>query len=92
MASELGKLVEMMFTIPGMSNKVKVDLKSMTLKQVLVLSHVIERGIANDGSTSVLLSSLPKAEIEELRQFSEEMLEKAGLWELNEKFKSMGAK
>lgn len=76
---------------PGMNEPVRIDLK-ISRKNVLLLSHVIERGLfENDGSPSVLLQRTAEENIAELKQLSADCLARAGLTELNEKLAGLGA-
>ncbi|WP_244620353.1 hypothetical protein [Chitinophaga japonensis] len=82
--------MDTILSIPGMNDPVKIDLK-ISRRQVLVLSHVIERGVTGkEGSMAGLLESLPKEALTELGQLSGECLQKAGLVELYEKLKNLG--
>ncbi|WDF66190.1 hypothetical protein [Flavobacterium sp. KACC 22763] len=76
---------------PGMSEPVRIDLK-ISRKNVLLLHHVIERGLLeNDSDPSVLLKRTAEESIAELRQLSADCLARAGLAELNEKLARLGA-
>lgn len=87
--TELARLYETIMSIPGMNETVKIDLK-LPRKQVLLLSKVIERGLAEkgeeDGSSFLQLAS-PQSR-EDLRNVVSELLGKGGLSELNEKLES----
>jgi len=75
---------------PGMSEPVRIDLK-ISRKNVLLLHHVIERGLLQtDTSPSVLLQRTAEENIEELKQLSADCLGRAGLAELNEKLARLG--
>lgn len=89
--TDLTKVYETLLSIPGMNEAVKVDLK-LPRKQVLILSKVIERGLAeNGGATEPSILSLATPETrEELLKIAEELLAKGGLTEMNEKLKSFG--
>jgi hypothetical protein len=76
---------------PGMNETVKIDLK-ISRKNVLLLCHVIERGLLeNDGCPSVLLHRTAEENISELKQLSADCLGRAGLTELHEKLADLGA-
>lgn len=76
---------------PGMSEPVRIDLK-ISRKNVLLLHHVIERGLLeNDSGPSVLLKRTAEESIAELRQLSADCLARAGLTELDEKLARLGA-
>lgn len=90
--SEAGKLLETILSVPGMSENVKMDFK-ITRKSVLLLSNVIERGLSSkEGDKSSILDNIPEDSLKELKTFSEECLQKAGLTDLHEKLKSMNGK
>ncbi|MDT3402276.1 hypothetical protein [Mucilaginibacter terrae] len=86
----LEKVYETLLCSPGMNEAVKVDVK-INRKVVLLLSSVIETGLAPQGDKEVpgLLQIVPKEAVEELRQFTEDCLKKAGLTELSEKMRSL---
>lgn len=76
---------------PGMNEPVRIDLK-ISRKNVLLLSHVIERGLLeNDTSPSMLLQRTAEENINELRQLSADCLARAGLTETSEKLAGLGA-
>ena len=85
----IAKVFETILSIPGMNDNVKIQL-SMPRKNVLLLSKVIERGLAEkDGlSDDNILDITPKETLEELNAISDELLKKAGLIEMNEKLKT----
>ncbi|CAM3383247.1 hypothetical protein [Flavobacterium chungbukense] len=84
------RVFDTIMSSPGMNEMVRMDLK-ISRKNVLLLHHVIERGITeNEGSLSLLLQSIPKENTADLRQLSEECLQRAGLTELNGKLSDLG--
>ncbi len=85
----IAKVFETVLSIPGMNDNVKIQL-SIPRKNVLLLSKVIERGLAGkDGlNDDNILDIAPKETMEELNAISNELLKKAGLIEMNEKLKS----
>ncbi len=84
------RVFDTIMSSPGMNEMVRMDLK-ISRKNVLLLHHVIERGITeNESGLSVLLQSIPKENTDELRQLSEECLQRAGLTELNQKLSALG--
>lgn len=89
----MAQVYETLLCSPGMNEAVKVDVK-INRKTVLLLNSVIERGLtAKDGEQSQgLLELIPKETVEELKQFSEECLKKAGLTELSGKIKGWNVK
>jgi len=88
--NEVSKIYETILTIPGMNDEIKVPMKT-SRKNLLLLSKVIERGLngkdTDDKSISIL-DSLSKETLQELGEISTQMLNKAGLTEMNEKLKS----
>ncbi len=89
----MAQVYEALLCSPGMNEAVKVDVK-INRKTILLLNSVIERGVsAKDGDQSQgLLEFILKETVEELKQFSEECLKKAGLAELSEKMKAWNIK
>lgn len=89
--TDLTKVYETLLSIPGMNEAVKIDLK-LPRKQVLLLSKVIERGLAEDGDEtepSILHLATPEVRTE-LGKVVDDLLSKGGLTEMNEKLKSFG--
>lgn len=84
--TDVARIYDTVLSIPGMNDHVKIDLK-ISRKNVLLLNSVIERGlmVKEDEKTPNLLNTVSKETIQELRDFAEECLQKAGLVELNEK-------
>lgn len=78
------KVFDTVLSIPGMSEPVKIDLK-ISRKNVLLLSHFIERGLLLEKDEGSLMGSMPDEELVELKNVSNECLQKAGLVELNQK-------
>jgi hypothetical protein len=86
--NDVAKVFDTVLSIPGMSEVVKIDLK-ISRKNVLLLNHVIVRGLALENDVSGLLGSISKEDLSELRNVSEECLQKAGLVELNQKLTTL---
>lgn len=84
--SEFAKVYDTILSIPGMGDTVKIDLR-ITRKNVLLLSSVIDRGIAAKGDEKEggLLSNVKQENLDELKAIADECLEKAALTELSEK-------
>ena len=82
--NEVSKVYDTVLSIPGMNEMVKIDLK-ISRKNVLLLSHLIEQGLLQEKDSSILLSSLSEEGLLDLKNVSQECLQKAGLVELNEK-------
>jgi len=86
---EISKIYETLLSIPGMNDKIKIDLR-IPRKNVLFLSRIIERGLLqkeNDEKIPVL-EIISKETLQELILLSGEILEKAGLTDMNEKLKA----
>ena len=86
----LEKVYETLLCSPGMNEAVKIDVK-INRSAVLLLSSVIETGLTPEAGkeASGLLQLVPKEAVEELKQFTDECLKKAGLTELSEKMRSL---
>lgn len=82
--NDVAKVFDTILSIPGMNETVKIDLK-ISRKNVLLLNHVITRGLTLEKDAPGLLASFSEEGLSELRKMSEECLQKAGLVELNEK-------
>lgn len=89
--NDAAQVFDTILSIPGMNEPVKIDLK-ISRKNVLLLHHVIERGlIENQSNPSVLLQRSGQENIVELKQLSTDCLSRAGLTELNDKLAGLGA-
>lgn len=88
--NDVAKVFDTIFSIPGMNETVKIDLK-ISRKNVLLLNHVIERGLnaKGDDKSSLFLTSIPPENLQELKQFGDEFLQKAGLIEFSEKLSTL---
>jgi len=85
----LGTVYETLLCSPGMNEAVKIDLK-ISRKTILLLSSLIENGVAEKESTvQGILGLIPEQDREELKNFGDECLKKAGLKELSEKMKTL---
>jgi len=80
--NDVAKVFDTILSIPGMNEVVKIDLK-ISRKNVLLLNHVIEQGLSIEKDPSSLLGFIPEERLLELKDLSEECLQKAGLVELN---------
>jgi len=78
------KVFDTVLSIPGMSEPVKIDLK-ISRKNVLLLCHFIDRGVLLEKDEGSLMGSIAEDELVELKNVSQECLQKAGLVELNQK-------
>ncbi|MDR7371070.1 hypothetical protein [Flavobacterium aquidurense] len=86
--NEFAKVFDTVFSTPGMSEAVKIDFK-ISRKNVLVLSHFIEQGLLLEKDPSSLMGNLSEEGLSELKNISQECLQKAGLVELNQKLLSL---
>ena len=87
--TEIAKIYETLLSIPGMNEKIKIDLR-MPRKNVLFLSKIIERGLLSketDDKTPGVLEIVSNETLQELILMSGEILEKAGFTDMNEKLK-----
>ncbi|NCU04905.1 MAG: hypothetical protein GXC73_13045 [Chitinophagaceae bacterium] len=88
--NDVAKVYDTILSIPGMNDEMKISLK-ISRKNLLLLNKLIERGLngkeSNDQSISVL-DTVPKETLLELSNISAELLDKAGLTEMNEKLKA----
>ena len=82
--NEVAKVFDTIMSIPGMSEPVKIDLK-ISRKNVLLLSHFIEQGLLLEKDASSVMGSVSQEELTDLKNISQECLQKAGLVELNQK-------
>ncbi len=84
----MAKVFETVLSIPGMNDSIKIQL-SITRKDVLLLSKVIERGIyvKDSSDENNILNIASKETLEELTEIANDLLKKAGLIEMNEKLK-----
>ncbi|MBS7234113.1 hypothetical protein KHA90_24215 [Flavobacterium psychroterrae] len=87
--NEFAKVFDTILSTPGMNEVVKMDLK-ISRKNVLLLSHIMERGLAKtDDKTSPLLAGITQENLEELKALGDEFLTKSGLTELNKKLTTL---
>lgn len=89
--NDVAKVFDTILSTPGMNEMVKIDLK-ISRKNVLLLNHVIERGLSvKEKDTSVsLLGSVTEESLQELKVLADECLQKAGLIALSEKLNTLG--
>lgn len=88
--NDVAKVFDTILSTPGMNEIVKIDLK-ISRKNVLLLHHVIERGMTVENDVSGVLGSLSKEGLLELKNVAEECLQKAGIVELNQKLTTLSA-
>lgn len=84
---------ETLLSSPGMNEQVKIGL-NLSRKNVLLLTKVIELGLSNkEGNGEQSIVGIAKKEtLTELIALSEELLNKAGLQEMNSKLLTLSAK
>lgn len=92
--NDVAKIYETLLSIPGMNEEVKIPLK-ISRKNLLLLTKVIERGLngkeSDDKSISVLDIVAPET-MQQLGEISGQLLNKAGLAEMNDKLKELEKK
>ncbi|TPG38397.1 hypothetical protein [Flavobacterium pectinovorum] len=86
--NDVSKVYDTVLSIPGMSEVVKIDLK-VSRKIVLLLNHVISKGIEMKEDDGGLLANVSEEALLDLKNLSEECLQKAGLVELNQKLTTL---
>ncbi|MFV8347183.1 hypothetical protein [Flavobacterium sp. ZB4P13] len=89
--NDVAKVFDTILSTPGMNEIVKIDLK-ISRKNVLLLNHVIERGLSakEDDKSLSLLGNVTEESLQELKVVADECLQKAGLIELSEKLNTLG--
>jgi hypothetical protein len=88
--TDVSKIYETVLSIPGMNDNVKISF-SIPRKNVLLLSKVIEKGLTakdTDDKSISMLDIVPKTSLQELQTLIVELLEKAGLTEMNRNLQS----
>ena len=90
---DIAIVYETLLISPGMNESVKVAL-NMPRKNVLLLAKVIELGLANKegGGEQTIVNIARKETLTELSALSNELLNKAGLQEMNSKLIALSAK
>jgi len=88
--SERARIFETVLSSPGLSETCKIVL-SPSRQTILLLSRLIEQGIANRGQESgdELLSFLPEESLNEVKGVVEEMLRKSGLVDFYSRLKTL---
>ena len=89
--ADVNKIYDTLLSIPGMGDPVKITL-NIPRKNVLLLSKVIERGLSvkdTDERTHIILDMVSKESLQELLSISADLLEKAGLTEMNKKLQTL---
>jgi len=88
--TDVAKIYETVLSIPGMNDNVKIAF-SIPRKNVLLLSKIIERGLSAedpDNKIFTVLDMVPKQTLQELQALPADLLEKAGLTEMNQKLQA----
>ena len=88
--NDVARIYDTVLSTPGMNEKVKVHLQ-ITRKNLLLLHKLIERGLNGkdtDDKTVNLLEIINGESLQELKEVAVELLDKAGLTEMNEKLRS----
>ena len=87
--TDVAKIYETVLSIPGMNDNIKISL-NIPRKNVLLLSKIIERGLSvkDADDKSGVLEMVAKETIQELKALPTELLEKAGLTEMNQKLQA----
>ncbi|RPD39311.1 hypothetical protein [Chitinophaga barathri] len=85
-SSELSKVYDTLMCGPGMNDPVKLNYQP-TRRFVLLLSQVIEQAVRRDKQDGETLLAYIPGEAEQLLEFSNDWLEKAGMKALAEKLK-----
>lgn len=88
--NDVAQVFDTILSIPGMNEMVKIDLK-MSRKNVLLLNHVIERGLSAKGDEKEMnvFANAPSETLSELKDIAIECLQKAGLVELSDKLNAL---
>ena len=89
--TDVARIYETVLSIPGMNDNVKIAL-TISRKNILLLSKVVERGLTikdPDDKSNNVLDIVPKETLQELLLLAAEMLDKAGLTEMNQKLQSL---
>ncbi len=90
---DIGIVYETLLLSPGMNEPVKIVL-NLSRKNVLLLTKVIELGLANQEATGEqsIIGIAKKETLTELSTLSDELLNKAGLQEMNSKLAALSTK
>ncbi len=82
---EMTQLYETLLCSPGMKETVKVDLR-ISRKSILLLSQIIKKGLTESENPSSEFATIAGAESsKELQEMLKNCLEKANLFELDER-------
>ena len=82
---EMNQLYETLLCSPGMKETVKVDVR-ISRKSILLLSQIIQKGLSESGNQASEFATIAGAESSnELQEMLKTCLEKASLFELDER-------
>ncbi|WP_118975775.1 hypothetical protein [Taibaiella koreensis] len=85
MNNQMEMLYSMLLSVPGMNEKVKIDLR-ISRNHVLLLAQVMQSGLKKENPDIVgLLSAMPEGSLAEMQALVGDCLAKAELTELNGK-------
>lgn len=86
--NSLEMLYETLLSTPGMTEKVKLDLK-ISRAQVLLLVHLVKQGLKKDNpAVKELMAAMSDEMIAEMTGLADDFLSRSGLTELNKKLPS----
>lgn len=90
--NEVAQVFDTILSIPGMNEAVRIDLR-ISRKNVLLLNHVIERGLNAKGDDKGVnvFANVPEETVQEIKAIAADCLQKAGLVELSEKLMTLSA-
>lgn len=85
-SNEMTRVFDALLSVPGMKDSVKVDMR-IPRKTVFFLAQVIHLGLNTSGNEKEqgVLAALSPEDIQVMKEFAKNALEKAGLTELNQK-------
>ena len=89
--SDVAKVYETVLSIPGMNESVKITL-NIHRKNVLLLNKIIERGMSvknPDDKVHHVLDMMPEESFQDMQLLAAELLQKAGLTEMNQKLETL---
>ncbi|MFP9097748.1 hypothetical protein ACLI09_01735 [Flavobacterium sp. RHBU_24] len=87
--NEAAQVFDTILSSPGMNDAVRIDLR-ISRKNVLLLTHVLEQGLNEKQESKIGLFASASADAkQELKELSDDFLQKAGLMELSEKLKAI---
>jgi len=88
---DLKKVYDTLLSMPGMNEQIKIDFK-IDRKTVLLLSRVIEKGLAENQAGEEnygLIDAINKESLVALKALATEALEKAGMTEVSGKLNAL---